>query len=54
MKIPRIKRFNYRRKHVTTQYAMGPDCLTPSKLWSIIYLALRINNEDIYLSDMLR
>ncbi|XP_016845489.1 TATA box-binding protein-associated factor RNA polymerase I subunit B [Nasonia vitripennis] len=52
--VPRAKRMNYRKKHVTTQYASGPNIITPLKLWSIIYLALRINNQDIHLSDMLR
>lgn len=53
-KLPASRREKFRRKHVTTQYVTGPDIVTPLKLWSIIYLALRIHNEDIYASDMLR
>ncbi|XP_058793595.1 TATA box-binding protein-associated factor RNA polymerase I subunit B [Phymastichus coffea] len=54
MKLPRQKRMEYRRTHVTTQYAIGPDIITPMKLWSMIYLALRINCQEIHLADMLR
>lgn len=54
MKLPRQERMKYRRKHVTNQYNVGPQVITPMKLWSLIYLALRIHNENIHLADMLR
>lgn len=53
-KVPLAKRKHYKKSHVTTQYAAGPDVVTPLKLWSIVYLALRIHNHDIHVSDMLR
>ncbi|XP_011505076.1 PREDICTED: TATA box-binding protein-associated factor RNA polymerase I subunit B [Ceratosolen solmsi marchali] len=53
-KLPRAKRVNYCKKHVTTQYATGPDVLTPLKLLSILYLALRADNINIYISDLIR
>lgn len=33
---------------------MGPNIITPMRLWAIIYLALRIHNQPIQLGDMLR
>ncbi|KAL6446677.1 hypothetical protein ACFW04_001264 [Cataglyphis niger] len=53
-KIPRHKRKKYKQNHVTTQYKTGPELITPMKLWAILYLALRIHNQDIHLGDMLR
>lgn len=53
-KIPRDKRRKYKLNHVTTQYKTGPELITPMKLWAILYLALRIHNQDIHLCDMLR
>ncbi|XP_011250767.2 TATA box-binding protein-associated factor RNA polymerase I subunit B [Camponotus floridanus] len=53
-KIPRYKRTKYKQNHITTQYKTGPELITPMKLWAILYLALRIHNQDIHLSDMLR
>lgn len=53
-KVPRLKRKKYVKTHCTTTYNRGPDVLTPMKLWSIIYIALRVENEKMYLSDMLR
>jgi len=53
-KIPRYKRTEYKQNHITTQYKTGPELITPMKLWAILYLALRIHNQDIHLSDMLR
>lgn len=53
-KIPWKKRSQYKKTHVTSQYAAGPDVVTPLKLWSIVYLALRIHKSDIHASDMLR
>ncbi|XP_029667149.1 TATA box-binding protein-associated factor RNA polymerase I subunit B [Formica exsecta] len=53
-KIPRHKCKKYKQNHVTTQYKTGPELITPMKLWAILYLALRIHNQDIHLGDMLR
>ncbi|XP_029157155.1 LOW QUALITY PROTEIN: TATA box-binding protein-associated factor RNA polymerase I subunit B [Nylanderia fulva] len=53
-KIPRHKRKNYKQKHITTQYKTGPELITPMKLWAILYLALRIHDQNIHLGDMLR
>ncbi|XP_043600974.1 TATA box-binding protein-associated factor RNA polymerase I subunit B [Bombus pyrosoma] len=52
--IPRFERVQYRAKHISTQYKMGPNIITPMRLWAIIYLALRIHNQPIQLGDMLR
>lgn len=52
--IPRCERVQYRAKHISTQYKMGPNIITPMRLWAIIYLALRIHNQPIQLGDMLR
>nr|XP_031847498.1 TATA box-binding protein-associated factor RNA polymerase I subunit B [Nomia melanderi]XP_031847499.1 TATA box-binding protein-associated factor RNA polymerase I subunit B [Nomia melanderi] len=52
--LPRNKRVNYRAKHISTRYRVGPHVITPMKLWAIIYLALRIHNQPIQLGDMLR
>ncbi|XP_012287844.1 TATA box-binding protein-associated factor RNA polymerase I subunit B [Orussus abietinus] len=54
VKVPKSKRFLYQRKHVTTQYKISPQVITPMKLWAIIYLALRIHKENVHLADMLR
>lgn len=40
--------------YVSTLYKTSPYIITPMKLWAIIYLALRIHNEPIQLSDMMR
>ncbi|XP_036150083.1 TATA box-binding protein-associated factor RNA polymerase I subunit B isoform X3 [Monomorium pharaonis] len=53
-KLPRYKRSKYNHSHVTTRYKTGPDLITPTKLWAILYLALRIHNQDIHLGDMIR
>lgn len=53
-KIPRYKRSKYKQSHVTTRYKTGPELITPTKLWAILYLALRIHNQDIHLGDMIR
>ncbi|CAL1673635.1 unnamed protein product [Lasius platythorax] len=53
-KIPVHKRRKYRQNHVTTQYKTGPELITPMKLWAILYLALRIHDQNIHLGDMLR
>lgn len=53
-KIPRHKRRKYKQNHITTQYKTGPELITPMKLWAILYLALRIHNQDVHLGDMLR
>ncbi|XP_024224263.1 TATA box-binding protein-associated factor RNA polymerase I subunit B isoform X2 [Bombus impatiens] len=52
--IPKFERVQYRAKHISTQYKMGPNIITPMRLWAIIYLALRIHNQPIQLGDMLR
>ncbi|XP_078032989.1 TATA box-binding protein-associated factor RNA polymerase I subunit B [Augochlora pura] len=52
--VPRHKRVNYKAKHISTQYKIGPHVITPMRLWAIIYLALRIHNQPIQLGDMLR
>ncbi|XP_071866435.1 TATA box-binding protein-associated factor RNA polymerase I subunit B isoform X2 [Bombus fervidus] len=52
--IPRFERAKYKAKHISTQYKMGPNIITPMRLWAIIYLALRIHNQPIQLGDMLR
>lgn len=52
--IPRFKRAKYKAKHISTQYKMGPNIITPMRLWAIVYLALRIHNQPIQLGDMLR
>ncbi|KAG7191118.1 hypothetical protein KM043_007150 [Ampulex compressa] len=48
------ERVQYRQKHITTQYKIGPHIITPMRLWAIIYLALRIHNHSIHLGDMMR
>ncbi|KAL0116007.1 hypothetical protein PUN28_011105 [Cardiocondyla obscurior] len=53
-KIPKHKRGRYKQSHVTTRYKTGPESITPTKLWAILYLALRIHKQDIHLSDMIR
>ncbi|KYN10880.1 L-asparaginase [Trachymyrmex cornetzi] len=50
----RSKRSKYKQNHVTTQYKTSPELITPTKLWAILYLALRIHNQDMHLSDMIR
>ncbi|KAK9294609.1 hypothetical protein QLX08_010833 [Tetragonisca angustula] len=52
--LPRCERVQYRAKHISTQYRMGPNVITPTRLWAIIYLALRIHSHPIQLGDMLR
>ena len=52
--MPRGKRTKYKAKHISTQYKIGPNIITPMKLWAILYLALRIHNQPIQLGDMLR
>lgn len=52
--IPKHKRGKYKQSHVTTQYKIGPQLITPTRLWAILYLALRIHNHPIHLGDMLR
>ncbi|XP_011864842.1 PREDICTED: TATA box-binding protein-associated factor RNA polymerase I subunit B [Vollenhovia emeryi] len=53
-KVPRHKRNKYKQSYVTTRYKTGPELITPTKLWAILYLALRIHNQDIHLGDMIR
>ncbi|KYN40806.1 L-asparaginase [Trachymyrmex septentrionalis] len=53
-KVSKSKRRKYKQTHVTTQYKTSPELITPTKLWAILYLALRIHNQDIHLSDMIR
>ncbi|XP_077266649.1 TATA box-binding protein-associated factor RNA polymerase I subunit B isoform X2 [Temnothorax americanus] len=53
-RVPRHKRNKYKQSHVTTRYKTGPGLITPTKLWAILYLALRIHNQDIHLGDMIR
>ncbi|EGI63334.1 PREDICTED: TATA box-binding protein-associated factor RNA polymerase I subunit B isoform X1 [Acromyrmex echinatior] len=53
-KVSRSKRSKYKQNHVTTQYKTSPELITPTKLWAILYLALRIHNQDMHLSDMIR
>lgn len=53
-RIPRHKRSKYKQSHVTTRYKTGPELITPTKLWAILYLALRIHNQNIHLGDMIR
>ncbi|XP_011331057.2 TATA box-binding protein-associated factor RNA polymerase I subunit B [Ooceraea biroi] len=53
-KISRQKRSKYKQSHVTTRYKISPELITPMKLWAILYLALRIHNQDIHLGDMIR
>lgn len=52
--VPVAARKHYKKTHSTTQYTSGPDVITPLKLWSIVYLALRIHKTAIHVSDMLR
>ncbi|XP_053999517.1 TATA box-binding protein-associated factor RNA polymerase I subunit B isoform X1 [Hylaeus anthracinus] len=52
--IPRYKRASYRINHISTQYRIGPNIITPMKLWAIVYIALRIHDQPIQLGDMLR
>ncbi|XP_033324904.2 TATA box-binding protein-associated factor RNA polymerase I subunit B [Megalopta genalis] len=52
--VPKNKRVNYKAKHISTQYKIGPHIITPMRLWAILYLALRIHNQPIQLGDMLR
>ncbi|XP_012250900.2 TATA box-binding protein-associated factor RNA polymerase I subunit B isoform X1 [Athalia rosae] len=53
-KLPASKRKRYQKNHVTTKYRTGPHVITPIKLWAILYLALRIHNQNIHLADILR
>lgn len=53
-KIPVHKRSKYKQSHMTSQYKTSSELITPTKLWAILYLALRIHNQPIHLSDMLR
>ncbi|XP_011691959.1 PREDICTED: TATA box-binding protein-associated factor RNA polymerase I subunit B [Wasmannia auropunctata] len=53
-KVPRYKRSKYKQSHITTRYKTGPELITPTKLWAILYLTLRIHNQDIHLGDMIR
>ncbi|KYM93727.1 hypothetical protein ALC62_15713 [Cyphomyrmex costatus] len=53
-KISSCKRRRYKQSHVRTQYKTSPELITPSKLLAILYLALRIHNQDIHLGDMIR
>ncbi|XP_020283590.1 TATA box-binding protein-associated factor RNA polymerase I subunit B [Pseudomyrmex gracilis] len=52
--VPKHKRRKYKETHVTTEYRSGPEIITTSKLLAILYLSLRIHNQDIHLGDMLR
>ncbi|XP_026674207.1 TATA box-binding protein-associated factor RNA polymerase I subunit B [Ceratina calcarata] len=52
--VPRSKKVKYRETHIRTQYKIGPQVITPMRLWAILYLALRIENQPIQLGDMLR
>ncbi|KAJ8684128.1 hypothetical protein QAD02_019920 [Eretmocerus hayati] len=52
--LPASKKKQYAKSYTFSQYNIGPDVLTPIKLWSIIYIALRIEAQDIHISDMLR
>ncbi|CAG5076979.1 Similar to TAF1B: TATA box-binding protein-associated factor RNA polymerase I subunit B (Drosophila melanogaster) [Cotesia congregata] len=51
-------RKKFRKKFIATSQSLtsryGPDIITPIKLWALLYLALRINNEDIHVSDIMR
>ncbi|EFN87076.1 hypothetical protein EAI_04977 [Harpegnathos saltator] len=53
-KAPRNKRNKYKKGYITNKYKMGPELITPMKLWAILYLALRIHNNAMQLGDMLR
>ncbi|XP_057340353.1 TATA box-binding protein-associated factor RNA polymerase I subunit B isoform X1 [Microplitis mediator] len=52
--LPKSKKKKFRATYCSYSYTRGPDLITPMKLWAILYLALRIHNENIHLSDMLR
>lgn len=52
-KIPYSKRKKFKAKRLSV-YRSGPDAITPNKIFAIVYLALRLQNENIYLSDILR
>ncbi|XP_032675536.1 TATA box-binding protein-associated factor RNA polymerase I subunit B isoform X2 [Odontomachus brunneus] len=53
-KVPRNKRNKFKTSYITSQYKIGPELITPMKLWAILYLSLRIHNNPIQLGDMLR
>ncbi|KAK0165020.1 hypothetical protein PV328_003578 [Microctonus aethiopoides] len=50
----KTKRKKFKEKHVTASYSAGPQIITMAKIWGLVYLALRINDDKIHLSDMLR
>lgn len=52
--LPKNKKKKFRATYCSYSYKRGPDLITPMKLWAILYWALRIHNENIHLSDMLR
>ncbi|XP_066603826.1 TATA box-binding protein-associated factor RNA polymerase I subunit B isoform X2 [Prorops nasuta] len=54
LKLPKNKRSKFRKVHLTSKYKTGPYIITMSKLWAIIYLALRYHNEPMQLGDMIR
>ncbi|KAK0183093.1 hypothetical protein PV327_001165 [Microctonus hyperodae] len=52
--VPKTKRKEFKERHVTASYSAGPQIITMSKIWGLVCLALRINDDKIHLSDMLR
>ncbi|XP_014216030.1 uncharacterized protein LOC106644859 [Copidosoma floridanum] len=53
-KVPRGVKEYIKKNYVSDSYSYGPDVLTPFRLWCVAFLALRIHNQKIYASDMLR
>ncbi|XP_014221898.1 uncharacterized protein LOC106649137 [Trichogramma pretiosum] len=53
-KVPKKRKINHHKYFNRTQYARGPDVISPLKLLSILYLALRYHDHGIQISDLLR
>ncbi|XP_034945300.1 TATA box-binding protein-associated factor RNA polymerase I subunit B [Chelonus insularis] len=52
--LPRNEKRKFQDKYASAKYKTGPGVITAKRLWAIVYLALRINNEKLHLSDLLR
>ncbi|KAF7995200.1 hypothetical protein HCN44_004672 [Aphidius gifuensis] len=54
IKSKKIKSDKIDKLILKSQNIAEPDCLGLTKLWGILYIALRIHDSDIHLSDLLR
>ncbi|XP_015597205.1 TATA box-binding protein-associated factor RNA polymerase I subunit B [Cephus cinctus] len=52
--LPLAERRKLQEKYTRKQYLTSPNMVSPVKLWAILYLALRIHDQQIHLGDMLR